>query len=159
MNILSKITKQGVAALAIVCLVVGIAAVANAVPKKQVFRSFTNRTITGKCCFSWGESVTVAEPAEPVPVVVTLSTDLQSYNSTKVGIAVNGHPCQFPGPYFLDGYSPALGFSGRTVRWIILPSDGLIKGDNTLTLCGGGLFFDSDAITLGYRTLAVTISE
>jgi hypothetical protein len=159
MNIVSKITKPAVAGLAIVCFIMGIAAVANAIPPNQVFQTFTNRTITGKCCFSWGESVTVSEPAQITPVVVTLSTDYQSTKDFNVGIALNGHPCQFSGPSDLEFWPPAAGFKGRTLQWVILPSDGLIKGNNTITLCGGGISSDSDAITLGYHTMAVTISK
>lgn len=159
MNIVSKIAKQAVAGLAIVCVVMGVAAVANAIPPNQVFRTITTRTITGQCCFSWGETVTVTEPAQITPVVVTLSTDYVSNGDFNVGIAVNGHPCQFSGPSDLESWPASNGFRGRTVQWVILPSDGLVKGNNTLTLCGGSPASDNSAISLGFHTMAVTISK
>ncbi len=161
MKVVSKSTKQWITrqrivrfALTLACM--GIAALAFAVPPNQLLRKGDTRVITGKCCFSWGETVTVTEPAKVTPVVVSWNTDYQTNVLINVGIAVNGHPCQVSSFQNLDT-SGAIGRS-RTIQWVVLPSDGLIKGNNTITLCGGGTK-DTDAITLGFRTLAVTTSK
>lgn len=157
MKIVSKLTKQSIARFAVVVSFSWIAAFAFAVPPNQLLRKGDSPVITGKCCFSWaGESVTVTEPALVTPVVVTWNADYQSNLFFSVGIAVNGHPCQVSDFQNLDT-SGSIGRS-RTMQWVVLPSEGLIKGNNTITLCGGGAK-DTDAITLGFRTLAVTISK
>jgi hypothetical protein len=155
MNIGSKTRQRGVAGLTIACVIVGITVVAFALPANQVLRVESNQTFAGGCCFSWGDTVTVTEPAKLSPVVVTWSADYQANNNLKAGIAVNGHPCQFSGGYYIDA---SVGFRARTFQWVVLPSDGLVKGNNTLTVCGGGIS-NADVITLGFRTLAVTSSQ
>jgi hypothetical protein len=156
MKVLLKITKQRAAEFALLVVCVGTAVSAFAVPQNQLLRKGDNPVITGTCCFSWGESVTVTEPTLVTPVVVTWSSDYLSSNPFIVGIAVNGHPCQVPDRWNLDS-SGAIGRS-RAFQWVVLPSDGLITGNNTITLCGGGTR-DTDALTLGFRTLEVTISK
>jgi len=155
MNIVSKVAKKRIAGLAFILAYLGIATLAFAVPPDQVLRKGDTPSFTGKCCFGFGESVTVTEPAAISPVVVTFSTDYQATNLNSLGIAVNGHPCQ--DAFALDPYGPTY-FRSRSFQWVILPSDGLIKGNNTITLCGGGAT-DTATITLGFRTLAVTISK
>lgn len=150
------VTKQRIARFALTLASVGIAALAFAVPPNQLLRKGDTPVMTGKCCFSWGESVTVTEPAKVTPVVVTWNADYQTNVLINVGIAVNGHPCQVSEFQNLDT-SGSIGRS-RTIQWVVLPSDGLIKGNNTITLCGGGSK-DTDAITLGFRTLTVTTSK
>jgi len=156
MNFVSKLSTLRIARFATMLSCMGIAALAFAVPPNQVLRKGDNPVITGKCCFSWGESVTITEPALITPVVVTWSTDYESAVFMNVGLAVNGHPCVVPQFPDLDNSGP--NFRSRAIQWVVLPSDGLIKGNNTITLCGGGTR-DTDAITLGFRTLAVTISN
>ncbi len=156
MKIVSKITKQRIAGFAVILAFLGIAAFAFAIPPNQVLRKGDFPIITGKCCFSFGESVTVTEPTKVTPVVVTWGTDYQSHVAFNVGIAVNGHACQVPDFPNLD-ISGSL-FRARSFQWVVLPSDGLIKGNNTITLCGGG-GIDTDTINLGFRTLAVRISQ
>ena len=161
MKVVSKITKpwvtkQRIARFALVLACMGIAALAFAVPPNQLLRKGDTPVMTGKCCFSWGESVTVTEPAQVTPVVVTWNADYQTNVLINVGFAVNGHPCQVPDFQNLDA-SGSIGRS-RTIQWVVLPSDGLIKGNNTITLCGGGSK-DTDAIKLGFRTLTVTTSK
>jgi len=156
MKVISKITKQRIAGFAVILACLGIAASAFAIPPNELLRKGDNPIFTGQCCFSFGESVTVTESAKVMPVVVTWSTDYQSIVSFNVGIAVNGHPCQVPEFQDLD-ISGSL-FRSRAIQWVVLPSDGLIKGNNTITLCGGGSK-ETDTLTLGFRTLSVTISK
>ena len=59
--------------------------------------------------------------------------------------------------FVLDHFGPTF-FRSRAFQWVVLPSDGLIKEDNTITLCRGGEL-RSTTVTLGLRTLAVTISK
>ena len=149
--------KRLVIEIAVVCIVLGSAIAAFAVPPSEVVRKETNETFTGQCCFSWSETVTVTEPKSLVPVVVTFSTDFVATGLIQVGVAINGHPCLNNDD--IDGSTPADGtFNSRTYQFILLPNDGLMKGDNTITLCGGGLR-TSDSITLGFHTLAVRISK
>ena len=156
MKIISKITKPQLARFAAILACLGIAALAFAVPPSQLLRKGDSPVFTGICCFSFGESVTVTEPAKITPVVVTWSTGYLATVSYKVGIAVNGHPCQVSDNFVFD-ISPSIGRT-RTFQWVVMPGDGLIKGTNTITLCGGGVKA-TDAVTLGFRTLGVAISK
>jgi len=156
MLIATERTRRRIAGLALVLVVLGVASLAHAIPMNQLLRKTTNQSITGKCCFTFNEAVTVTEPAQLTPVVVTWSSDYQSNVPFKVGISVNNHPCQVTEFLNLDA-SGSL-FRSRAIQWVVLPSDGLIKGSNTITLCGGG-GRDTDTFTLGFRTLAVTISK
>jgi len=143
--------------IAVACIAVGFAAVAFAVPPSEFLRVKTNQTISGACCFSWGESVSITEPKAVVPVVVTWSTDFRSTNISFVGVALNGHPC-ISGETLEEANAANGSFTSRTVQWIIQPSDGLIKGSNTITLCGG-LEQGTGSISLGFNTLAVRIAK
>jgi len=110
---------------------------AFAVDPGQVLRAANLPQLIGPCCFSFNETVAVTEPAKPVPVVVTWSatTGFTSANEF-VGLMVNGGPCRFYG----SGSIPEQGNTQNTHTslWVVLPSDGLIRGINTFTLCGGG---------------------
>jgi len=155
MQIISKSVKQRLAGLAVVLAIMGAATLAHAIPINQVLRKGDIPTFTGKCCFSFDQTVTVTEPATITPVVVSFSTDYQANDVISVGIAVNGHPCQ--DTYDVSGFGPSY-FRARALEWVVLPSDGLIKGSNTITLCGGGTR-DTDTLTLGFRTMLVTVSK
>jgi hypothetical protein len=153
------ITKQLAIRMALVCVVLGIATAAFAVPPNEVLLKGNLQTFTGACCFSWGETVSITEPKAVVPVVVTWSTDYRGMAQLffKVGVSVNGHPCMASD--LIDLTPPSDGtFNSRTFEWIILPSDGLIKGTNNIALCGGGEVA-SDSITLAGNTLAVRIAK
>ena len=144
--------------LAAVGILIGIATIALAVPSNEILRVEFNQTFTGECCFSWAETVTLTEPAAVVPAVVTWSTDYRTdVRHEWGGLSVNGHPCAPKDP--IDESAPSDGtFSSRTFQWVVLPSDGLIKGSNTFTVCGGGLSA-TDGVTLGFNTLSVRISK
>ena len=38
-------------------------------------------------------------------------------------------------------------FDSQTIQVVILPGDGLLRGKNTFTLCGGAVFLPTDTIT------------
>jgi hypothetical protein len=159
-----KTMKRCLTTFVFLCAIVGMATAAFAVPPNQVLSGLGGRTITGPCCFSWEEGVTVTEPNTVVPVVVTWSVNFQSTRDLfQVGISVNGHVCQIFGPHSLTDEPASVGvdaFRAPTLQWVILPSDGLIKGSNTLTLCGGDITLpEANGLTLGLRTLSVTIAK
>jgi len=150
--------KRLVIRLAVVCVVLGLAAAALAIPQNEVLLVGNLQTFTGLCCSRWGETVLVTEPSIVVPVVVTWSTDYRLTDSRffHVGVSVNGHPCMFND---LSFFAPPDGtFISRTIQWVIFPSDGLIKGTNNITLCGGG-GDATDSITLAGNTLAVRFAK
>jgi hypothetical protein len=142
---------------ALACVVIAGSATAHAVPTNQVLRIQAAQTFTGVCCFSWGETVSITEPAAHVPVVVTWSSDYVANAQFSVGIMLNGGSCQFYGSGQIAPYTA--GYNFRTFQAVILPSDGLVTGKNTFTLCGGSQGVPSDSISLGYNTLVVQISK
>jgi len=145
--------------IAIMCLLVGIATAAFAVPPSEVVRVQGNQTFTGTCCFPWGETITVTEPRVVVPVVVTWSTDYLTTAGNvvfEVGVSVNGHPCLNRGT-LNEFVSPDGTATSATFQWLISPSDGLIKGTNNITLCGGSA--SGGSITIGFNTLAARMSK
>ena len=150
--------KRLVIKISLLLLVVGIAAAAFAVPPTEVVRVEDVQLFSGACCSHWGETVTVTEPKAVVPVVVTWSTDYITSASNvffSVGVSVNGHPCLATG--VMGGSVPHDGtFSSLSFQWNILPSDGLIKGNNKITLCGGS---SSGTIAVISNTLAARISK
>jgi hypothetical protein len=161
---ISLITNRKLLCLAIICLVIGMASKAHAVSQRQLLRVLENQTITGKCCFSWNETVSVQEPVKLVPVVVTWSTDFIIFGAQYLvaGISLNGGPCQFFGPAAFQqpiNIVEGLNTDTRTFDWIIQPTDGLRRGNNTFTVCGGGLFADTETMTLGFNTLQVRLSK
>jgi hypothetical protein len=109
----------------------------------------------------WGESVSVTEPATVVPVIVTWSADFAENDEFLVGLSLNGGQCTAYGSRVIPWQS-VLGGDGymSTMRqWVLSPRDGLVRGTNTFTLCGGGAIANSDTITIGYNTLAVQIGK
>ena len=147
--------RRFVIGIAVVCFAVGLATSAFAVPPNEVLRMEFNQTFTGKCCFSWGETVNVTEPKAVVPITVTFSTDYRSdFDFNSVGISVNAHPCMTTQTLFR--FNPTDGtFQSGNFEWVVLPSDGLVRGNNTITLCGGSV--TNGSITLGFNTLAARI--
>jgi len=157
MSIGSKITKRLVSGIATVCVVVGMVSSAFAVPPNEILRIETNQTFTNACCVFWPETVTVTEPKAVVPITVTLSTDYRSDLDAVIGISVNNHPCMTE--QLVIHFAPSDGaFHSENLEWVVLPSDGLIKGNNTITLCGG-VGFNGGNLTLGFNTLAARISK
>jgi hypothetical protein len=75
-------------------------------------------------------------------VIVTWSADYNTTGTSVVGLALNGGPCRFYGPFTLQEPQLIAGSNSITVatthQWVVLPSDGLVKGKNTFQMCGGG---------------------
>jgi len=154
----TEIVKRLALPVVVAFVVLGLAAAAFAILPSEVLFVGNIQTFTGLCCSRWGETVLVTEPKAVVPVVVTWSTDYRLTDSRffHVGVSVNGHPCLVNDLTF---FAPPDGsFVSRTLQWVIFPSDGLVKGTNDITLCGGG-GDTSDTITMGGNTLAVRIAK
>jgi hypothetical protein len=146
---------------AVVCMIAAGSISALAVPNAQVLREETGGPHTGRCCSVWDESIRFFEPENMVPVVVTWSTDYQSNAPFLVGFRLNGGPCAFSGPAAIPTFTSTDDtYASKTFQWVILPGDyGLVKGPNTIHLCGGGVFADTDSITLGFNTLAARLGR
>lgn len=161
MKLLLTITNGKAFFVAIICLVMGFATSAHAVPEKQLLRRFDTQVFTGGCCFLWNESVSVTEPKTVVPVVVTWSTDykIDFQKSVAAGLSVNGSACQnLGGGRFEHSRVESGQFDTATLQFVIRPSEGLHTGTNTFTLCGGGLF-GGESLTIGPNTLQVRLSK
>ena len=165
MKILATITSRTALGMVIACLAMMVTTKASAVTPKEVLRVERNSPFQGLCCFSWLEKVSVTEPDKIVPVIVTWSTDYQSTGDFFAGISVNGGPCKFLGSGSLEkftttGRADGSGqFESRTLQWLVLPSDGLVTGSNTFSLCGGAASSPTAIIMLGFNTLSVRISK
>jgi len=150
--------KVYLTSLSVVCLAMLLTPSASAVANKQLLRVTQNQPFQGFFPRTWLESVKVTEPSAVVPVIVTWSTDYQATDTFLVGLSVNGGTCTLYGPAWFQPFRQADGsgdFDSRYFQWVIFPSDGLIKGNNTFTLCGGAVFSPSAIILLGTNTLSV----
>jgi len=136
---------------------------------QQVFRTenahiFKNTCPGGTGCASWGETVSIDEPATVEPVVVIWSARYFA-NTADVyfaGLNVNGTGCQIGvyGPSDLDNIAtnPLGHLLTVTFQWVVLPSDGVLRADtpNTFELCGGGGgLVKGDSINISQNTLSV----
>lgn len=155
---LNKCRMMFVAVL--VCLTVAGSVSAFAVPVNQVKRIDFSQSFTTLCCVTIGPTVKVVEPTAVAPVVVTWSTDYQAQDEFRVGLSVNEGPCLTYGPTIAPSLSVigGSGFASTSYQWVVLPSDGLVKGTNTFTVCGGGAG-NSVKFVIGTNTLAVRISK
>ena len=159
-----RIQNRRAACLVIICLVVGAVDSAHAVPPNQVARDSRIQTLTGLCCISWNETASVIEPAKVVPVAVTFSTDFQLASQVYIfiGLSLNGGACQAFGAGSLQ-QPIEIGdrevFDSRTFQFVILPGEGLQRGNNTITVCGGGRLLQTDTILIGPNTLEVRLSK
>jgi hypothetical protein len=160
----SNVTKSLVFATVLACLIVAGAGSAFAVVQHEVLYQHTNQTFPGKCCFSFGETVSVFEPAKISPVVVTFSTDylINVTDVYFVGLSVNGGACETLsyGSRVLADIATLTSdnYLSASFQWIV-PASSLAAGSNTFELCGGGENSTSDSITIGENTLAVRISN
>ena len=150
---MSKTIRQYAICLAMVCVVMGFAANAFAVPPEQVFQSDLPLNITSPCCISFNEGITVTEPAKPSPVVVTWEVFVLNPGPGNIGLMVNGGPCMAYGNGSISNVS-----GPRMFQWVIFPNDGLGAGSNTFTLCGGGIF-GNRFMAFTRRTLAARLSN
>lgn len=146
---------------ATVCIIVASPFSAWAVPPTQVYRNYTTQEFAGVCCSSWGDSVAVTEPATVQPVVVTWTAEYFTvWDNFYVGLSVNGGPCLAFGSRLIPETLPGVLIrESGTFQWVVFPSDGLVKGKNTFTVCGGAVSFAPAAIELGIRTLTVRFSK
>lgn len=153
-------SKSVVFAAILACLIlagVGSAFAAN----PSILRNTTDQTFDGQCCFSFGETVTISEPATPVALVVTWSGDysVNVPDAYFVGLSVNGGACEtaFYGARVLaDNPGTGSTYTSATIQWVVLPTDDvLVKGTNKFELCGGGKNSASDSLIIGANTLTV----
>jgi len=156
----TQMRKSIVFAAILACLIVAGAGSAFA-GTNPFLRNLSDQTFDGQCCVSFGESVSITEPATPVTVIVTWSTDyaVNVADAYFAGLSVNGGECQTQayGPRLLaDNPGSGSSYTSATFQWIVFPSDGVLKtGKNTFELCGGGKNSASDSITIGQNTLTV----
>ena len=159
-----SITKKNNTVLiaAVVCLTLAGSIAAYAVPVGQVARTVNVQTITTKCCVLLNPTVTVTEPATVTPVIVTWGADYNTSGTAQFGLSVNGGSCVAYGPFVVQEPVLIPGSNSITVsgthQWVVIPSDGLVKGKNRFQLCGGG-FGATETINIGFSTLTVQISK
>jgi len=157
MKVLSRIKNLSLVSFVVLPLLISAASIsALAASKTSVLRTvYQGETHTGKCCSNWGDLIEVVEPDKLVPIVVTWSTDYRANASLITGLRVNGGPCAFYGPAFIRPFtSDDEMYASRTVQFVITPGDyKLVPGTNTIQVCGGGVFDDTDSVVLGFSTL------
>ena len=163
MKTLFKQTKQNALYLtAIACLMLAGSISAFAIPRAQVGRTTAVQTITDSCvptdCVGIKPTVSVTEPATVTPVIVTWSADYNTTGTSVVFLSLNGGPCLGYGPFTLQepqlvGEHNSITVS-TTHQWVVFPSDGLVTGKNTFTVCVGG-FEIPQTINIGFSTLTV----
>lgn len=102
----------------------------------------------------------MTEPAKVAPVVVTWSAEYWSGAVFYAGLSVNGGQCTAYGSRSIDPFH--LGDTRRTLslQWVIKPTDGLVPGTNTFSLCGGASpGNENSGLILGIRTLAAELGK
>ncbi len=122
--------------------------------------SYQGETHTGLCCSTWSDPIQVREPEKSLPIVVTFRTDYSSSGAMLVGLQLNNGPCTFYGPAFLlKTPLDAEQYGSVTMQWVIMPGDyGLVRGANTIRLCGGGAS-QPDTIELGFHTVVAHVHK
>jgi hypothetical protein len=144
------------------CVIMAGSISTSAQTKSAVQRTvYTGETHTGKCCSNWEASVSINESERVVPIVVTWSTDYRSNAPFFAALRLNGGPCVFYGPAYLPASAPGDDtFASKTFQWVIMPGDyKLSRGTNVIQVCGGGIFDDTDSITLGFNTLTAHLQK
>ena len=163
MKAVSKVNKgRAMSVAALACLMLAGSVSAYAVPMSQVARILTIKTTTAACCVLLGPTVTITEPTTVAPVIVTWSADYAPSGTVVFDLSLNGGPCAF----FGSGVAPALQlapgsasiFLSGSFQWVVLPADGLKKGANTYSVCGGGVG-GPVTFSTGSSTLTVQISK
>ena len=162
MKVLAVSKRQIFAVAALAFLAVAGSVSAFAVPIKQVARIFDGTSIKAQCCVIMGPTVSVTEPATVQPVIVTFNTDYIVDGTAVFKLSLNNGPCLPYGSIVAQQVVPGPGNNGpynsSTFNWVVFPSDGLVQGTNTFTVCGGGAAAPV-TVTLGFRTLAVQFSK
>jgi hypothetical protein len=148
---------------AVACLLLAGSMSAFAISPAQVARTDVVQTIGPSACLTddcpaFAPQVSITEPATLTPVIVTWSADYSTTGTSVVGLALNGGPCVFYGPYVLQQPQLIAGNNSDTVetthQWVVFPSDGLVKGNNTFQMCGGG-YQENQVLTIDISTLTV----
>jgi hypothetical protein len=177
----SKINKSVVFAAVLACLIIAgtgsafsqrslcppqMCKVPDVSTTQPILRVLEDQTFVGQCCFSFGESVGITEPATIKPVIVTWSSDYapNSADAYFVGLSVNGGECTTVGygaRVLADNTGPGSTYStAASFQWMVLPKDRLlVTGSNTFELCGGGKNSPDDSLTIGLNTLAVQLAK
>ena len=159
MKTVSKLFQPGVVFVAAVALVLTIAPASSfATAAGQVARNLFITTTTAECCVPLGPTVKINETATIVPVIVTWSADYIVFDTVQFALSVNGGPCAFYGPSVANLFASgtASSFISGTFQWVILPADGLKKGSNTFTVCGGGV---GKAVTMSVGSNTLTVQD
>jgi hypothetical protein len=163
MNTMSGTKKSGLIFIAvIVCLMLAPSISAQVGSNGATLRVMDQgETHTGFCCSVWSDFIQMTQPEKPVPMIVTWSTDYRSNAPLLVGLRLNGGPCTFYGPAYLPASAPGDDtYASKTIQWVIMPGDyNLLRGANSIRLCGGGIFSQDDSITLGFYTFHVTLGK
>jgi hypothetical protein len=148
----------------IACLMLVGSISAFAIPPAQVGRTFTVQTARAICGSSFCQeelilpTISLTEPDKVTPVIVTWSADYNTTGTSVVGMSLNGGTCTAYGPFTLQEPQLIAGSNSVTVsgthQWVLLPSDGLVKGKNTFQVCVAG-YEEFQTINIGYSTLTV----
>jgi len=156
-KVLSRIKNLSLVSFVVLPVLISAVSIsALAASKTSVSRSiYQGEAHTGKCCSNWGDPIEVVEPDKLVPIVVTWSTDYRANASLITGLRVNGGPCTFYGPAFIRPFTADdETYASRTAQFVIMPGDyKLVPGTNTIQVCGGGVFAETDSVVLGFSTL------
>ena len=142
----------------ILCLLAVSAMVASAALSAHAAdeqRTLTLKPVMGPCCFLFGPAVTVNEPSNPTPVVVTFTTDYTSNARFFIGLNVNGWGCTFYGSREVP---QTYNFTPVAYQWVIFPGDGVLRpGVNTISLCGGPQLPEIATFNMGFETFTAHI--
>lgn len=139
-------------------ILMSLAALSSAqTPDQRIFRaSYPGETHTGYLLKTWEPKVTVNEPENLAPIVVTWSGSYRATTGFYVGVRVNDGACVFNGSssipaFFPDDYSS----TSVTLQWVFMPGDyKLTRGTNVISLCGGSSVWGSNGtIELGLNTM------
>jgi len=156
----SKLSPNGVLIVALAVVTMIAPASSFATNKGQVARNLFITTTTAQCCVTLGPTVQINFPTAAAPVIVTWSTDYVISDTVLFGLSVNGGSCAFYGSGVANTFASGTEspFVSGAFQWIVLPADGLRKGLNTFTVCGGGV---GKAVTFstGSNTLTVQASN
>jgi hypothetical protein len=157
MQAIPRFARQSATFAVATAIVLTMASVSSfATNPGQVARNLFITTTTAECCVVLGQTVKITEPATPTPVIVTWSADYVVADTVLFELSLNGGPCLFYGSGIANVKAGGTesGFVSGTFQWIVTPADGLKKGANTFTVCGGGV---GKAVTFstGSNTLTV----
>jgi len=159
MKALSKTYKTSLMlVIALACMIAASSISALAVPPNEAFYTYTGENLSGACCFSWNDAVTVTEPTAITPVVLTWTTEYVAHAFYLVGLSVNNGPCTAFGARTLAPTLQGDQVETTSFQWVV-PKSVLVKGKNTFTVCGGEVAPSSPPIQLGIRSYAARLSK